>query len=62
MWHHLFLTIRSCFSHIRHMIGKGAVVQGEKNVRLREEKIDFGLCVCLCKYGKKILKYKKILI
>ena len=50
--HNLFLTIRSCFSHMGHMIDEGGVVQGEKKVRLTEVRLTVMKGLCLCNYGK----------
>ena len=53
MCHHLFLTIRGYFSHIWHMIDTRGVIQGEKNVRLKEIRLTFINGLCLCKCGKR---------
>ncbi len=52
MCHHLFHTIRSCFSHVLLMIDTGGVVQGEKNARLKEIRLTLINGLCLCKYEK----------
>lgn len=54
MCHNLFLTIRSYFSHIGHMIDEGGMMQGEKKVRLREVRLTVINDFYLCSGGKSL--------